>query len=211
MLEAAGDMLRLSVGVIFHPVDTFENIKKNRHFFSYIPVFVLLLATVVIQVATIFCTHYPLSSISPDDASVFNECVRFVVPVVGWAISCYIMTSIMDGECLFKEVLTASVYSMMPFILFMLPVSLVSNVFSLGELGIYQFLTGAVWAWVLLLFFVSVKVLNDYTVRKTLVVCFLSILAMIVIVAVLLLVYAMVNQLVQIIRDVYTEIRMLNW
>ena len=211
MLEAAGDILRLSLGVIFHPIDAFGYIKRNRDFFSYLPIPVMLIAIVAVRVGTIYIVHFPLSTLSPESTSFINEAFRFVLPIVGWAVSCYIMTAIMAGESLFREVLTASCYAMLPYVLFMIPIALLSRTFSRSEAGIYQLLNVAVWAWVFILFFTGVKILNDYTFGKTVFACAVSIIAMFVIVAVLLLVYAMLNQLGQIIHDIYTEIRMLNW
>ena len=211
-MKAAGDLLRLSLGVVFHPLDTFGYIKRNRGYFSYLPVAALLLVVVAVRIATIYLTHFPLSGgVSPENANFFREFAKYTLPVIGWSIACFIMTSIMDGECLFKELLTASCYAMIPFILFMIPIAIVSNVMSLYELDIYYFLVTGIWGWVILLYFISVKVLNDYTVLKTLVVCIVSALALFVIVAVLLLVYSMINQFFQIVYDIYTEARMLYW
>jgi len=212
MLESTADLLSLSLGVLFHPIETFDNIKKNRRFFSYIPVLVLLFAIFAARVATIFLIHFPLArGMTPETANFVTELVKFVVPVVGWAISCYIVTSIMGGECHFKEMLTASCYAMMPYILFSVPLALFSKVLSGSDRDVYGFLEFAMWAWVGLLFFLSVKTLNNYTFVKTVWICVTGIIAMAIIIAVLVLVYAMINQLIQLIMNLLNEIRMLNW
>lgn len=208
MLGATLDMLRLSVATLFHPINAFTNIKKNRYYFSYFAPLIIVVFIVIVRVASIYLTNYALVDVRPEETSIINEFVRFAVPLAGWSIGSYIITAIMDGECLFKEAFTATCYCLIPYVFFMIPISLLSNVFSLQEASIYNLITFALWCWIGVLIFTSVKVLNNYLLRKTVLVCILGLVAMAIMAAILLLIYAMLNQLIELIKGIYNEIRM---
>ena len=78
---------------------------------------------------------------------------------------------------------------------------------SLDETFFYDLIQIAMWAWVLLLFVMSVKVMNDYSLSKTIWICILNLLSIALIWAIVLLVYALASQLFQFIAGMIKEIR----
>lgn len=191
------DLMKLPLSVVFRPGETFRCITLYRRAFSYLPVFVLLFLTVCVRVAFIFITHFPLAALDPRDANIFLEMVKLLVPLVTWAISSYAVTSIMDGEAVFKEILMASAYAMVPYILLTIPIAAFSRVLSsVGvEKNLFLFLNNAVWFWVLALLFLGVKNLHDYHVGKTLIVCVLTVFGMALIWSLFVLMFALTGNL----------------
>lgn len=173
------------------------------------PVFFLLFAVVVVRIASIFITHFPMASIQPRHANIWMEVFRMMVPLLTWILACYAMTTILDGETLLRETMAAAAYSMLPYILFVIPLSLLSHVMQNGEAALYGNLHNIVWIWVLLLFFISVKTLNEYNIGKTVLICVLSIVTMLLIWGITALFFAMSSQLYQFINGIMLEIKML--
>jgi hypothetical protein len=204
------DLFKLPLSVVFHPADTFRQIKRYRERFTYLPVLALFVLVVVIRTIFIFLVHFPLAAIQPRDANILLEAVKFIVPLVTWAVSSFAVSSIMGGEAHFKEILMASAYAFMPYILLSLPIAAVSRVLSAagGEQNLFALLTGFVWAWVVLLLVVGVKILHDYHIWMAILVCFLSILGIALIWSLFVLVYALTGNLRAFLQGLILEIWM---
>jgi hypothetical protein len=191
------DLMKLPLSVVIRPGETFRCIPLYRHNFSYLPVFVLFFLTICARVGFIFITHFPLAALDPRDANIFLEMVKLLVPLVTWAVASYAVTSIMDGEAEFREILLASAFAMVPYILLAVPIAGFSQVLSsVGvEKKIFSFLNTVVWIWVLFLLFLSVKNLHDYHVGKTVLVCVISVLGMALIWSLFVLMFALTGNL----------------
>ena len=201
-------MLSLSIAVIFKPVETFKMVKAFREGRILSSAFTLLIAFIAVRIASIYITHYPMASLLPNEANFLIEILKYYVPTFTWVIASFAVTSILGGESQINEIFLATSYSMMPFIMFTLPLSLLSRILSQTEAGIYDFLNSAIWMWILILFFVSVKTLNEFSLKKTFFICFLTIIVMLLIWAAFILIFALSAQIVSFVREVILEMRM---
>ena len=201
------ELLKLSVCMIRHPADTLKAIKAHRSNMSIIPMLVLLLLVVATRFASLFIIHYPFQQTAVSDINFFLEGAIYTVPVLTWGIAFFAMTSTMDGETTLKESLTSASFCMVPLILMQIPFALLTRIMSLDETFFYDLIQIAMWAWVLLLFVMSVKVMNDYSLSKTIWICILNLLSIALIWAIVLLVYALASQLFQFIAGMIKEIR----
>lgn len=202
------EFLKISLAVIFHPVDTYQYIKKDRSKFSYLPILVLLFLVVAVRAFSIYFTHYPLASVEPRDANLFLESAKILLPALTWVLASYAITTIIDGETLLRENLLAMVYSMLPYIIFSIPLTLVSRVFDKGESNLFNTLQVIIWIWVILLFLINLKAMNNYTIRKTILISLLSIFTMALLWATIMLFFAITNQFFHFIKEVMLEFRM---
>jgi len=201
--------IELSKAIMFHPIDAFYYIKSRKKSISYISCILLLLGVVAVRIASIFITHFPIASIQPRDTNIWLETVKLLLPVLTWVISCYAITTISEGETLLSEIFASAAYSMVPYIVFTIPLALLSRVMESNQLLLYNALNIIILAWVLLTFFLSVKTLNNYTTGQTVKVCIVSLITMLLIWAVLLLLFALSSQLIQFIWDIVMEIKMI--
>lgn len=200
-------LLLLSVSTVFHPVDTFDNIKLNRGKNRLYIGAVLILLAFVVRLFYMFTVHFPVADVDLNDAMLSLEVIKMVLPVVTWAVAAYAISSIMNGESKFSEVFTCSAYSLVPYIVFTPVLALVSRVLSLSEWPFYSIVVVGLMVWQAVLLIISVSTLNQYSAGKTVLVCFLSFLTMLLIWAVALLCMALIGQLVQFIAGVFNEIR----
>ncbi len=189
------ELLGLTVGVVFHPVESFSLIRRYRDEFSYLPVALVLALVFGVRIIEIYVVHFPLAAIDPVDASLLLEVVRFFVPLATWVVASFAVTAILGGEALPSEILLATAYSMVPYILMTPVIAVFSRVLSRSELALYTALNVAMWVWVGLLFLTGVRTLHGYSVRKTLAITLLTIVTMALIWAVLILMYALTGNL----------------
>ena len=203
-------LLSTGFATLQHPIVSYEYIlpdKKKKQ--SYIEAAMILFLVILSRIASIYLTHAPLAAIEPLNANLIVEIAKILVPFFTWVIACYGVTGIMDGETTFSETLVAAAYSLAPYVLVTVPLSLLSNVMSTSEMGLYSFLQTFMWMWILFLFFLSLKVMNDYTLGKAIGVFLLVLCTMVLIWAIVVLFYVLTNNLWNFIQDLLLELRIL--
>ncbi len=205
--EKRRSLLLLSVSAVFHPIDTFENIKLNRGKNKFYVGAVLILLAFLVRLFYMFTVHFPVADVDLGNAMLSLEVIKMVLPIITWSIAAYAISSIMNGESKFSEVFTCSAYSMVPYIVFTPVLALVSKVLSLSEWAFYSIAVVGLMVWQVVLLVISVATLNRYSAGKTVLVCILSFLTMLLIWAVALLCMALIGQLAQFIAEVFGEIR----
>lgn len=202
---------KLCVMMLFHPIVVSEYIKKQRgdagfKRMSTVLVIVLLALALGVSIFSIYFTHYPLATVSVRKANLVLECGKLFVPVLTWILASYAMTTILDGGTKIGEAMIYNTLSLMPYVLFTVPVVLLSRIMDGGQAGLYYTLTGGQIAWVILLMIVGLKEMNEYSVKKTLLVVLLTLFTMAVIWATIVLLFTISSQFVTMIREVYYEI-----
>lgn len=197
----------MSLISMFHPIVAFYYIKKDREKFHYAPIFLLLFLLVAGRIFSIYVTHFPLATIQPRDANIFLESIKLLLPILTWALASYAMTTILDGESLFRETLMATTYSLMPYIVFIGPVTLFSRILETDMAALYTGLHTVIWLWVFVLFFISLKEMNNYTIKKTVIVSLLSVFTMVLIWATFALFFAISAQFFSFIQEVFIEVK----
>ena len=111
-------LLSLSLCVLRHPVSCFRIIQQDRKHFSFWPAIILYAMLVAVRLIFLQTVHYPLQTTDPRYANWIMECAMLLLPLLSLAVCAFAISSIMDGEMMMRESLTAVAYSMMPCIVF---------------------------------------------------------------------------------------------
>ncbi len=199
-------ILKMSVLVLFHPIVAFTYLQKERDRFRYYPIAVLFLAGILVRLISLEFTHYPLSAITVRSNLVL-EIAKLFVPLVSWGICSYLMTTILDGETMFRESMLAVSYALVPYIVFTVPLTLLSRILDINQAAFYNVLEGCILGWVILLIVISLKEMNHFTVGKTVGVLLLSVFTMLILWAAVALLYSICTQFLDFVREVVTELR----
>ena len=203
--------VKLCVMMLFHPIVVSEHIKRQRGDGAFkrtgvILVLVLLALALAVSIFSIYFTHYPLASVSVRKANLLLECGKLFVPVLTWVLASYAMTTILDGATRIGEATLYNTLALLPYVVFTVPVVLLSRLMDGSQAGIYGALTGGLLLWVIALMIVGLKEMNEYSVAKTLLVVVLTIFTMAVIWATVVLLFTISSQFVSMIREVYYEV-----
>lgn len=200
------NILKLILLIIYHPIDCMQIIKRENKFrWWLIPL--LYGIAVVSRLFYAYTVHYPLASKSAESVNIILEAAVFAVPLFSWVICSYAMTALIDGESTFKTQLTVSCYCTVPYTVFTLISIAISYFMSLEELGIFNFIKAVGLIWMIILLLVSLMTLNDYSFSKAVGITILSLIAIVILWAVLLLLYALTVQMVSLIYNLFKEIR----
>ncbi len=199
--------LRLAAVTIFHPLVGFNYMKKDRTKFNWKPVIVILALLAFTKVFSLYFTHYPLASQKIENVNLFTECATIIVPLLSWVLASYAITTIMSGEVKLTECLTACCYSMIPYIIVTIPLTIATQFMSAENAGTYSIIMTATWAFILIYMVVNLKVMNNYTIAKTAGVIILSLFTMALLWTTVFLFYALTMRFVTFISEVITELQ----
>jgi len=203
------NIAKLSLTVLYNPVYTFHYIKENRGKTDYRYSLIILFLIVVVRIAYIYMVSFTLGDVNARDSNLVIESAKMLIPVLSWILACFAVTTILDGETLLGENLMSASLSMMPYIVFSIPLALVSNILNFEGADFYNFLKIAMWLWIFLLLLGSTKIMNGYTLGKTIKICILAIISAVLLWAAILLMFVLTGQIYRFVQQLAVEIKML--
>ena len=158
-------MMKNMLTLIFEPTEAWWRIKHRGKLWQ-VPV--LLFAAVLMRFASIYLTSYPLNGTDPEKTNMMIEIMLVLVPVASWALSGYLVTSVMDGQTDLDQFLISTCYALTPMIVTTLPVILLSQLLSTSTAGFYNLVNGLIVLWTAVLLLKQLSAMNDYTFGQSL-------------------------------------------
>ena len=199
--------LKLGIVMLFHPVVAFRYMQKDRKAsFNYAPLWILLLTTIAVRIISIYFTHYPMAKVDAKTANLLTECGIIFVPLFSWVIASYAITTILDGEVLLKESMLAMTYSLIPYIIITIPLTIFTHLMDAGTAGLFKTIQVFSLVWVIALLIISLKVMNHYSVIKTVGIILLTLFTMVMLWATISLFSALTMRFVSFVQEVLTEL-----
>ena len=200
------NQIKLFLAMLFHPLDAFSIIRLNRPRLKFRYGITFLTAAVVSRLVYILIAEYSLNDVDIRTANPWLEGGKILLLVLTFAVANFAVTSIMSGESKFSEIFTVSCVSLSPYILFTIPLGVLSRILCGQELSLYRALELIILLWVILLMLISIYQMNGFTLKKTLLVVFLCAFVMILIWTLILLVFFLTKQLWEFLSGLYKEL-----
>jgi hypothetical protein len=152
---------------IRQPADSFYYIKQNQRG-SLGFALLLYLWVLLSRLAAIYLTGFVFNPFSATwQIDVEMEIAYVVGLIVLWNAANYMVATISDGEGSLRHVIIGSAYSLFPYALFALPITLLSNLLTLNEVFLYNFTTQLMLFWCGLMLVIMVKEIHNYTLSET--------------------------------------------
>lgn len=193
---------------IKQPADSFYYIKKNYRgsleFAGLIYAWVI-----VVRVLSLYLTGFIFNQyISVSQIKVGNEVVTTILAILIWNAANYLVSTISDGEGRVRDVVIGSAYSLFPYVLFAVPIALISNVLTLNEVFLYTFSLNIIYFWTGMMFFIMVKEIHNYSFSETLRNVLITIFTMALFLLTGYIIYVLFNQLFDFISAIVQEVRL---
>lgn len=193
---------------IKQPADSFYYIKKDLRG-SWQFAVLIYLWVIVVRVLSLYVTGF---TFSPYTSTVYirveNEIVMTGLLIFLWNGANYLVSTISDGEGRVRDVFIGSAYSLFPYVLFALPIALISNVLTLNEIFIYTFSSNLMWVWIGIMLFIMVKEIHNYSFSETVRNVLLTLFTMALFVLTGYILYVLFNQLFDFISAIAQEVRL---
>ncbi len=198
--------LKCAFTLMFHPFDGFWDLKHEKR--GSLTAALIIVGLLCVQ--QIFKTQFTGFIYNPEYDGVSLNVLKEIAIVLGtfllWCVANWSLTTLMNGEGSFKDIVMASAYAMAPFFIIGFPLIFLSNIMSEDYESFYYLLLYISIGWSALLMVSSVLVIHQYTLGKTILTTVLIVVAMAVIIFLLLLFFNLISQMVGFITGLYWEI-----
>ena len=131
-----------------------------------------------------------------------------MIPLLLFVVCNYLVSTITGGEGKFKHVYCGTIYALSPYLIFMLPLQLVSNILTENEAFIYSFGEFVLIAWSGILLYLMVQELHFFTIRGTIKNIIVTGVTMFLLVLAAFMFYLLFMQLSDFVIEIFQEVRM---
>ncbi len=190
---------------IIHPFQSFEDIKYKKLGSAKIAVVLLLLfylATMLEKTASGFL----FMTSSPSTYNMLYTILGTIGLVLLWVVSNWLVACLTDGKGTFKDVLVATTYALIPYIVFLLIRVPLTHVLTITGLSILNGIGIAVLIFTFFLLIIAIMSVHEYDFFKFLTTAFVSVLFMLLIVFILFLVGVLWQQIAEFVKSIFVEL-----
>ena len=192
--------------VICHPFDGFWDLRyeKRGSLGAALSFVALLIFTFSLEKQdTAFL--YNFNRLSQLNALV--DVITVLLVYVLWCVANWCTTSLMDGKGRMIDILTAMGYALFPLVLIRLPLVGISHLITANE-GSFDYVFGVIsYIWAGFLVFIGTMIIHQYSVKKTIVTCLITVLGMGILFFIGLLFFNVIQQMLTFVLTIYKEIR----
>lgn len=188
-----------------NPYDACYGIKREKRA-SILSAFVVLITFFVLYVANKYFSGFLFKTVPDGQYELFNDFAIIFGAFFLLTICSYLVCTITEGEAHFRDLFISAAYSLAPMIVF-LPIELIlSNVLTFNEEFFITLIQVISIGWTCLLIILMLMYQNDYSLGKTIKTIFLTAFCVLVVVALIVVLYMLISQLVDFVSSVYGEV-----
>ena len=140
------------------------------------------------------------------ELNIIVEILSISLPFFLWCVANWCLTTLMDGEGSFRDIVITSAYALIPLILINLPLIVFSNIITLEEAAFYSFFDILSLVWTGLLLFLGTSVVHQYPLTKTFLTCICIVIGMGLIIFIALLFFSLLQQMYAFFYTIYQEV-----
>lgn len=123
-----------------------------------------------------------------------------------WIVANWCFTTLMDGKGTVKDITIATAYALKPYIIFGLPMLLLSNIMTVSEVPFYNIFDAVILAWIIMLLFTGLMMTHDYSLGKAIVTTVLILVGICLIIFIILLAVSIAQNVYQFFYNIYQEL-----
>ncbi|TFE23055.1 Yip1 family protein [Cohnella luojiensis] len=199
------DFIKFPLHLILHPFDGFWDMKfesKGKVRVS-LAILLMLVLTVILQKQF---AGFLVNFVDPRGLNSLDDLQFTVLPFFLFCVANWSITTLMEGEGKFKEIVMATGYALLPIVLINLPITFISRFITQEETAFYWLLNSVASIWFILLLFIGIMTVHQYTPAKAVLTLALTVVAMGFVVFLGTLAFSLGLQIYWFIYDVYREI-----
>lgn len=188
-----------------HPFEGFEDLRWKKGYNTKVSL-VIVLIFFAVTVYSALCTGFPFKT---EFSKVFNIVPYFSSTVIiffVWVIGNWSLCTLFNGEGKMGQIMCVSAYALVPYIISKVVWTLASNWLVMDESTFLVFIDYIGLVWTVVLMISGMKALHQYTMPKTLLAMFFTIVAMLIIVLVVILLLSLFQQVFIFGYSIYTEL-----
>ena len=199
------ESLKYAKYVMFHPFDGFwDLVHEKRGSIAAATTFLALF--LITRVVELMCTNFQFISAPLQYINIFEQMLSLLLPFLILCLANWSMTTLFDGKGRFSDIYMAMCYALVPYIIIQLPMVALSHVISAEEGAFYTVLGGVALAWCIMLVFIGLMQVHDYSPGKTLIFIIVTVVGALIIIFLLLVFFSLLGDAATYFISLYREI-----
>lgn len=190
---------------IKHPIDGAYGVKREQKA-SYFTSSILLLAFMLVYLLNKYASGFIVKTVSDGRYDILGDVIYIVGVLALLTISSYLISTINDGEGSMKQLYTAYIYSLGPYIILKPLIVLLSNVLTYNEVFLVNFSNFILYTWIVVLLFLTIKEINNYSVGETVKVILITFFCALIAILLLFILYVLISQVADFVQSIYGEV-----
>lgn len=189
----------------FHPIDGFWCLKREKRG-SLLTASVTILLFLLVYLMNVQFGGYLFIDGQPEDVDALMSLLMAVVLMACYCVGNWCFTSLMDGKGTMKDIYIAMAAALRPYVTGGLVLFVLSHVLSGQEAFLYTTIRTILMLWVAALIFLGMMMTHDYLPGKGILTMILTIVGMALLVFIALMVFNLVDDLVNFVYSIYREL-----
>lgn len=188
-----------------HPMDGTYAVKREG-MKSYLSAGILTVIFILFNIIYKYFCGFIFKTVKDGRYEISSDIMTILGILIAASAVTYLVSTINDGEGRFKEILCGYVYSLTPYILIKPFLFVLSMVLTLNEAFIMEFANLIVIVWMVILIFLTVKEINNYSFKETCKVIGLTFFTAFVFILMGIVIYILASQVVGFVVSIYGEV-----
>ena len=188
-----------------HPIDGCYGIRKEGRV-SVLSANLLLLIGIIEYVINKYFCGFLFKYVREGEYDILSD-IGFIILVLVLVVSCnYLMCTINDGEGKFKHIYCSLIYSFGPYLVIQPLLFVLSHVVTTNEAFFVDFGNVAMLTWIGVLIFLSIKEINNYSVKETVKIICLTVFTILIVCLLAFIIYVLSSQVFDFIESIFREV-----
>ncbi len=188
-----------------HPIEACYGVKRQGAV-SVLSANILLTIMILFYIINKYFCGFLLKTVREGSFDIVSDIGVILLALLLAVICNYLMCTINDGEGKLKEIYCSLIYSFGPFIVFTPLIFALSHVVTRNEEFFVTFGRLFMFCWIAVLVFISIKEINDYTVKETLKIIGLTAFTILIVCLLVFIIYVLWAQVIDFIQQIPREV-----
>lgn len=197
--------LRYMFFFIRHPIDGCYGIKRQNKV-SLASANVMLIIGILFFVINKYFCGFLFKTVREGYYDIFSDVGLLLVGLLLITGCNYLMCTINEGEGKLKDIYCSFIYSLTPYLVFMPVVFAISHAVTYNESFFVEFAQLFMYAWIAVLLFISIREINNYTIKETVKIIFLTIFTILIALLLAFIIYVLWAQVFDFIQSLCGEV-----
>jgi hypothetical protein len=191
--------------ILSHPIDGFYEMKHGMKGSLRVATFFFFIYS-ILGIIEYAYTGFLFNNVDPNTFRLFKSLVLSILPFLVFIVANWSITSLMDGKGKMKEIYMVVGYAFFPSILIRIFNLFMSHYYTLDEAFFYHGAQTLAFVLVLLLIFMGIRSIHEYSLLRALVTVFLTLISMSILLFLGLLALSLAQQIIVFIQTIIKEI-----
>lgn len=185
--------LKYSLYIISHPADGMWDVIHAKRG-SYAAANFIVLMTLLTHIWKLQFSSFLVLNVHWEKVNIIMEIASILLPLFIFCICNWACTTLFDGKGHLGDIYMGTAYALTPYVLIQIPIIFISNFVTVEEIAFYSVFSTISMIWCVVLIFMAMMMINQYSFGKTLLFTFITLFGMLVFIFIMLLFFSLISQ-----------------